>query len=153
MFHSDVTGLESEFDNLNQFLGNSLISLDIVAMSGTSEREDTSFVSNVDFECCYFLPLPVRTKVELLFMSTSCISHLKVSTWQCQCCCDRVFVEISNSRSKTIVCGSKYGHPNYDLRGFLLIRNLYWEPCEDKKKKIYLCRKFNVKFWSYESQL
>ena len=127
MFHSNVNDLASKFDNLNQFLGNSLTNLDIIAISETSEKEDTSFVSNVALEG-YVL---FSTHTSLNEGGTAVYVNKLYKPFESfdlkmpSVVCDSVFVKISNSRSKTIVCGSKYGHPNYELRGFLLIWNSY----------------------------
>ena len=127
LFHSNVNGLESKFENLNQFLGSSLTNFDIIAISVTSEKEDISFISNVDLEGYVLFSTPTSSNkggtavyVNKLYKPFESFD-LKMPS----AVCESVFVEISNSRSKTIVCGSKYGHPNYDLRGFLLIWNSY----------------------------
>ena len=50
IFHSNVNGLESKFDSLQDFLAGSSAALDIVAITETSEQNDNFFISNVSLD-------------------------------------------------------------------------------------------------------
>ena len=48
IFHSNINGLGCKLDNLNEFLASSSTMLDILALTYTSEKEDTGFLKNVE---------------------------------------------------------------------------------------------------------
>ena len=50
IFHSNINGLESKLDNLNEFLSGPSSKIDVIALTETSEKEDTGFLNNVDFQ-------------------------------------------------------------------------------------------------------
>ena len=48
IFHSNINGLTSKLDNLQEFLAGSSTKLDIVTIIETSEKEDIGFLNNVE---------------------------------------------------------------------------------------------------------
>ena len=48
IFHSNINGLGSKLDNLNEFLASSSTMMGILALTETSEKEDTGFLINVE---------------------------------------------------------------------------------------------------------
>ena len=50
IFHSNVNGLESKLDSLQNFLSGSKSALDVIAISETSEHSDQSFITNVNID-------------------------------------------------------------------------------------------------------
>ena len=50
IFHANVNGLESKFDNLHTFLAGTNSAMDVVAITETSENKDISFIKNVSME-------------------------------------------------------------------------------------------------------
>ena len=48
IFHSNVNGLETKFDNLHEFLSCSLINIDFVSITETSQTNNENFIRNVD---------------------------------------------------------------------------------------------------------
>ena len=50
IFHSNVNGLESKFENLHSFIKSSKSSMVVIALSETSENNDHSFLRNVEIE-------------------------------------------------------------------------------------------------------
>ena len=48
IFHSNINGLGSKLDNLNEFLASSSTVIDILALTETSEKEETGFLINVE---------------------------------------------------------------------------------------------------------
>ena len=50
IFHSNINGLGSKFDSLNNFFVESKADFDIVAITETSEQAENSFLSNVEME-------------------------------------------------------------------------------------------------------
>ena len=50
IFHANVNGLESKFDNLHTFLAGAESVMDVVAITETSENKDDSFIKNISME-------------------------------------------------------------------------------------------------------
>ena len=50
IFHANVNGLGSKLDYLKEFLVTSPTKMDILAITETSEKEDTGFLNNVEME-------------------------------------------------------------------------------------------------------
>ena len=48
IFHANVNGLGSKVDNLKEFLSTTPTKMDILAITETSEKEDTGFLSNIE---------------------------------------------------------------------------------------------------------
>ena len=62
IFHSNVNSLESKFDILSEFLDGSKSDLDIVGITETSEKNDTSFISNVSLPGYTLFHTPTNTR-------------------------------------------------------------------------------------------
>ena len=50
IFHTNVNGLESKLDNLKEFLSATVTKMDVIAITETSEKEETGFLTNVEIE-------------------------------------------------------------------------------------------------------
>ena len=50
IFHTNVNGRGSKLDNLKEFLSATTIKLDIIAITETSEKDETGFLTNVEIE-------------------------------------------------------------------------------------------------------
>ena len=50
IFHSNVNGIESKFDTLENFLAGATSAMDIIGISETSEDKDKSFISNISLD-------------------------------------------------------------------------------------------------------
>ena len=124
IFHANVNGLETKFDTLHTFLSGAKSTMDVIAITETSENKDHSFLRNIsidgykkpyhtasgsskggtalyineDFDCFERTDISIQT-------------DLYESTW----------VEIKNKNSKNIICGCVYRHPKQlkdDLTAF-----------------------------------
>ena len=67
IFHSNINGLESIYiyiyiDNLNEFLSGSSSKIDVIALTETSEKEDTGFLTNVEIRG--FSNVPHRFQIQ-----------------------------------------------------------------------------------------
>ena len=127
IFHSNIYGLASKLDNLQEFLAGSTTKLDIVTITETSEKEDIGFRNNVEIEVyeIYHTASKSSKGGTAIYVNknfdTIALSELNVhnveyeSTW----------IEIKNKYSKNIVCGTIYGHPHYNFDEFFK----YLESC------------------------
>ena len=58
--------------------------------------------------------------------------------------CESIFIEISNSRSKNIICGSIYRHPGHNTEEFLSYLEHILKLLVTENKELYLCGDFNI---------
>ena len=121
IFHSNVNGLESKFENLHTFLNGSKSAMDVVAISETSEHDVNSFLQNVEIEGYDLHSTPTLSSKGgvAIYVKSEYKSHertdLKVKTKDYE----SVWVEIKNDKSKNIICGCIYRHPRYLQENFL----------------------------------
>lgn len=66
IFHSNINGLESKFENLHEFLFSTKSKMDIVALTETSERKFLNLMSKLKDMEIILLPL-ILVKAELLY--------------------------------------------------------------------------------------
>ena len=79
IFHSNINGLETKFENLHCFLNGSKSSMDIIALTETSEHDVNSFLTNVSING-YHEPFSTPTlsrKGGLLCMLTKNSRYMK----------------------------------------------------------------------------
>ena len=50
IFHANVNGLDSKFDNLHTFLAGSKSAMDVIVITETSEHLNNSFIRNVSLD-------------------------------------------------------------------------------------------------------
>ena len=62
----NINGLQSKLDNLHEFLTVSSTKLDLLAITETSEKEDTGFLNNVEIEGYEKYQTPSKTSKGLL---------------------------------------------------------------------------------------
>ena len=149
IFHSNVDGLESKFENLHSFINGSKSAMDIIALTETSENDANSFLKNVKIEG-YHDPFSTPTLsrkggVALYVNSEFKVlerTDLNVQTKDYE----SIWIEIKNEKSKNIVCGCVYRHPRYFLTDFMDYMDSTLHKITKEGKEIYLCGDFNIDF-------
>ena len=145
IFHSNINGLESKLDNLNEFLSGTSEKLDILALTETSEMEEIGFIKNVEIDSYvkYHTPSNLSKGGTAIYVNVN-FDHLeridlKTSTSEIE----STWVEIKNKSSKNIIVGSIYRHPHNNFNDFFQ----YLEKCLNKvvneNKEVYICGDFN----------
>ena len=153
LFHSNVNGLETKLDALRTFLAGSRSSMDVVAITETSESEGDSFVSNVAIEGYKLFHTPTSSAKggAALYVNSSYDTFervdLKVQNDKFQ----SVWLEIKNSNSKNIICGCVYRHPRNNVDDFLSYIGPVLKKCSDENKELYLCGDFNIDLLKIET--
>ena len=139
IFHSN--GLESEFDNLYEFISGTSSEFDIIASTETSHQINDFFTSNVSLEGYheFYTPLNSSKGGTALYVK-ECYDVFERSDLKTQNdCFESVWVEIKNKRNKKY-CGCVYRHPKYDLSEFVI----YLEKSLNENKEVYICGDFNI---------
>ena len=148
IFHSNVNGLESKFDNLHQFLSAMSSSFDIIAITETSQH-DEYFTSNITLEGYADFSTPTNSEKggALLYVNSSYNPFERQDLRAQDDLFECVWVEIPNARSKNIICGSLYRHPKYDannIQKFLSYFEAVLTKLNAEDKEVYLCGDFNI---------
>ena len=153
IFHSNVNGLDTHFDNLHDFLSNSSTpSFDIINITETSQRNGQNFKTNVTIEGydLYHTETLTAKGGTATFIKNSYDTFerddLKIkhndfeSTW----------IEIKNKNSKNIISGCIYRHPRYDMQEFLQYLDKTLTTINKENKEIYISGDFNADFLKIE---
>ena len=148
IFHSNVNGLESKFDNLHCFLNGSKSAMDIIALTETTEHNVHSFLKNVKIEGYDLHKTPTLSAKGgvAIYIRSELKAHeredLKIKTKDYE----SVWVEIKNNKSKNIVCGCIYRHPRYHQVDFLEYMDSTLHKLTKEGKEIYVCGDINIDF-------
>ena len=114
IFHANVNGLESKFDDLHTFLAGSLSAMDVVAITETSENTDHSFINNISmdgYKHPYHTPTNSTKGGTAMFVNKDFDSYERTELKAQTDLYESVWVEIKNKNTKNIVCGCIYRHP------------------------------------------
>ena len=75
-FNFLIFQIESKLDNLNEFLSETSSKIDVIALTETSEKEDTGFLTNVGiFKCSTQVLSPIKEGLQ--FMQTRTLIQLR----------------------------------------------------------------------------
>lgn len=154
IFHANVNGLESKFDNLHSFLAGSKSAMDIIAITETSEQDDHSFISNVDMDGYHPLfstPTLSKKGGTALYVNSNFNAFERVDLKIQDIDYESTWVEIKNSSSKNIVCGCIYRHPRQNISKFLDHLDSTLCKLSKENKEIYICGDFNIDLLKIDS--
>ena len=148
IFHANVNGLETKFDTLETFLGGAASSVDIVAITETSEHIDHSFISNVEMEGYDLFKTATKSAKggTVLYVNKDFKATQRFDLKKQTDLMEAVWIEIKN-KNKNIVCGCVYRHPR-ELKSDYSEFNKYMDSTLDiltkENKEVYICGDFNI---------
>ena len=149
IFHANVNGLESKFENLHTFLNGAKSAMDVIAITETSENKDHSFIKNVDIEGYKLFSTSTGSAKggTALYVKENIDAFERIELKTQNSFLKSTWVEIKNKNSKNIVCGCIYRHPKKlksDLNEFNKYIDSTLRKLVDEKKEIYICGDFNI---------
>ena len=153
IFHSNINGLESKLDNLHEFLTASSTKLDLLAITETSEKEDTGFLNNVEIEGYekYHTPSKTSKGGTAIYVNkdfdTISRTELNINNVEFE----STWIEIKNKTSKNIVCGTLYRHPHYNFDVFFKYLESCLSTLAKENKEIYISGDFNFNLLQIDS--
>ena len=153
IFHSNLNGLESKFTSLHNLLSGAKSSMDVIALTETSESNDNSFISNVDINGYKLYNTPTLTSkggVAIYVNGNFNVverTELKAKNDEFE----SVWIEITNANSKNVICGCVYRHPRNDLSYFLHYIDSTLSKLSRENKEIYFCGDFNIDLLNTDS--
>ena len=153
LLHTNLNGLENKFEQLHNFVKTSKLDLDIIGISETSQRESINFKTNVRIEG-YHQPFTVGSKTSRGGVAIYAMENLNI--WERDDLnivnndFESVWVEIGIEKSKNIICGCVYRHPNSDIDELSKFLSKCLSKITREKKECYLMGDFNVDLLKYE---
>ena len=146
IFHSNVNGIESKFDTLENFLSGATSAMDIIAISETSEDLDNSFISNISLDGYKLFHTPSTSSKggTALYVNNDYDIFERNDLKSYSDLYESVWIEIKNKNSKNIVCGCIYRHPSQQTSEFNKYLDSTLKIISDENKEIYLCGDFNI---------
>ena len=119
---------------------------DFVAISETSQQCDSYFINNVSLNgyTSFFTPTSTRKGGIALYVKSLYKPFERVDLKHQSESCESVFVEISNKRSKNVICGSIYRHPCNDTSDFLSYMEYILKILASEDKDVFLCGDFYI---------
>ena len=145
IFHSNINGLGSKLDNLNEFLASSSTMMDILALTETSEKEDTGFSINVEiaeYEKFHTASKTAKGGTAIYVNKNyNTIEHNDLNANNAEF--ESTWTEIKNKNSKNIICGNVYRHPHYNFDEFFKYLESCLSTIAKENKEVYICGDFN----------
>ena len=153
IFHSNLNGPESKFENLNTFVSNSETDIDVICLSETSQKLNQEFSTNITIDG-FKQPFTTGSKFNkggvAIYTKENINSFIRDDLNKVDDCFEAMWIEINVKKSKNIVCGCIYRHPYSDITTF----DNYVSKCLTKiskeNKNCYLAGDFNIDLLKYE---
>ena len=146
LFHSNVNGLDTHFENLHEFLSGNPIEFDVINITETSQNILGDFKTNISIEGYdpYFTPSNsskggTGIYIKNIFDAIE-RTDLKIMTDDYEA----TWIEIKNKKSKNIVCGCIYRHPRNDMTKFIEYIENCLETLDKENKQVYISGDFNI---------
>ena len=154
IFHTNLNGLENKFELLHNFISSTKLELDIINISETSQSEDKMFDMNVNIEG-FMQPFTTGSKSARGGVAIFAKDDLKVFERDDLNIMDNdfeaVWIEIGIEKSKNLICGCFYRHPNSDINDFINYISKTLVKISKEKKECYLSGDFNIDLLKYDS--
>ena len=120
IFHTNINGLETKFDNLHEFISNTSSKIDIIAITETSQKNDESFILKTDIEGYVNCSTPsnISKGGTAVYINDEFNSFERMDLKIQNDNFETTWVEIVNKLGKNIVVASIYRHPRYNFAEF-----------------------------------
>ena len=154
LFHSNFNGLENKFDQLYNFIKTTNLNIDVIGISETSQRENTSFDTNVSIDG-YHKPFINGSKTSRGGVAIYARANLNI--WERDDLSivnndfESVWTEIEVKNSKNIICGCLYRHPTNKIENFCNYISKCLTKITKEKKECYLLGDFNIDLLKYDT--
>ena len=157
IFHNNVNGLETKFQNLHSFFASLSVDLDIITFTETSNQDPhDEFKSNIKLDGYNLYSTSTLTSKggAAIFSKKTFYTverqDLKVKNEHYE----SIWIEIKNKNCKNVICGTIYRHPhdtNDIYNDFLAHLETILIKLSKEKKTIYLSGDFNSDLLKYEN--
>ena len=157
IFHSNVNGYETHFDNLHEMLVDTKIDFNVICISETSQQIGENFSVNSLIQN-YSKPYFTETKTQYggvaIFVKSNYDSYERQDLKILEEEFEAVWVEIKNNRNKNIVVGCTYRHPhNNNLDSYISYMQRCLNILNKENKEVYISGDFNIDLLKYDTNL
>ena len=154
IFHANLNGLGNKIDLIHDFINTSKIDIDVINISETSQKENVEFINNISLDG-YKKPYTIGSKTarggvaiyakgDLNAFERDDLNIINKSF-------EAVWIEVKVDKSKNIICGCTYRHPNGNVDEFKEYISKCFDTISKEKKECYLSGDFNIDLLKYDS--
>lgn len=145
IFHSNVNGLETHFENFHEFLARLPTDFDIINITETSQSIE-GFKGNVSIQGydSYFTPSNSAKGGTGIFVKNNIDSIERPDLSIRKDDYESTWIEIKNTKSKNIVSGCIYRHPRHNLADFAEYMENTLKILSKEGKDVYISGDFNI---------
>ena len=140
IFHTNINGLESKIDHLNEFVSNVYSDLDIIAITETSHKSDNFFTTNVNLTGFkeFYTPSNSSKGGTALYVKEIYEAFERNDLKSQNDYFESVWIEVKNKHKKNIICSCIYRHPNYEISEFINYMESTLKKLSDENKEVYM---------------
>ena len=153
IFHSNLDGLENKFDSLHNFINSTKLDLDIICLSESSQKYNQDFSTNISIDG-YKKPFTLGSKFSkggvVIYANDNLNVFERFDLNKTNDCFEAIWVEIIIEKSKNIICGCTYRHPNSNIQIFNDYINKCLTTINKENKECYLSGDFNIDLLKYD---
>ncbi len=146
VFHSNVNGLDTHYENMHQFLSSLPTDFDVINITETSQKVDQNFKCNVSmdgYESFFTSSNSNKGGTGIYVKETyNTVERTDLNVQKDDY--ESVWIEIINSKSKNIVCGCIYRHPRANLEEFNEYMNKTLVTLSRENKDTFIAGDFNI---------
>ena len=145
IFHSNVNGLGSKFDTLYEYISSASSEFDIIAITGTSQKNNELSTTNVDIQGYkeFYTPSNSSKGGTALYVKENYDVFERSDLKMQNDCFECTWVEIKDNMNKNI-CACIYRHPKYELSEFTSYLETSLKKVVNENKEVYICGDFNI---------
>ena len=120
IFHSNVNGIESNLDTLENFLAGAKSAMDVIGITETSENAVNSFVANIELDGYKIFHTPTNSAKggTAIYVNKNFDAFERTDIKAQTDLFESVWIEIKNKQNKNIICGCIYRHPTQNISDF-----------------------------------
>ena len=134
---------------MHHFLSNASTKFDIIAITETTRRIiNEKFYTNIDLEGYVNFSTATNTNKGGTIIYTKNVYDVteRIDLNICHGLYESIWIRIKDKKSKNVICGSIYRHPNDNIMAydkFLGYLELCLSKLSNENKEVYLCGNFN----------
>ena len=153
VFHTNINGLETKFDNLHQFVTSTPFKIDVISITESSQKFNENFKKKVDIDGYDLYKTSTKTQNggTALYINNNFKSFERMDLKILDDDYETTWCEIVNLKSNNIVIGSIYRHPRYNMVEFCKYIEKTLLKLAKEKKEVYLTGDFNIDLLKIET--
>ena len=154
-FHLNIGSISAHIDELKEFLYLSKVQFDVLCLTESKISMQKSYTANITIDGYNHESMPTESNKGgvLFYVKNSnkykCRADLTFSSPKEL---ESLFIEIDRSKSKNIIVGGVYKHPNYNTNELIVHLKNVFEVVKSENKELILMGDFNINLLDYEEK-